>query len=171
MIRWSFESFFSLSVQFPCISQVRNLEGKRKYRGVNGRESEFSTWDFFLRFGGILHGRISLNAEVARQEAAANQQIEPAEFFVSLWLWGLLDEDSKSYSSFPARWIAREKVWASSEQTYLQSCFRTSLFSEEQAQRLIDEHNYYRRFQNASDMELMVWDQDLGRKYKVRKLT
>lgn len=40
---------------------------------------------------------------------------------------------------------------------------RTSLFTEEQAERLVDEHNYYRRFQNASDMEMMIWDQDLGK--------
>jgi hypothetical protein len=40
--------------------------------------------------------------------------------------------------------------------------FRSSLFTDEQAQRLVDEHNYYRKFQNASDMEMMVWDQDLG---------
>ena len=60
---------------YPCSFLVFH-----KYRQtVNGSESYLKGLEKnFLRFGGILHGRISLNAEVARQEAEANQQIEPA---------------------------------------------------------------------------------------------
>ena len=59
-------------------TQFRYIFYRCKGTQKEGSESNFGTRIFFLRFGGILHGRISLNAEVARQEAAANQQVRPS---------------------------------------------------------------------------------------------